>query len=296
MLESLVARAGESARVADWRAEALRGIAGETASLPSVGAAVLHAASGAQPADWAWVCIATPIHLRAGMSNVTLPQDGILAMAPGEAEALATDFNRVFGGADLQLSVSRSGELLYLSREPLQVATHDPEVVAGRDVFDFQPAGPAGPRLRRLMSEMEMWLFDHAVNRFRAAGAVPPITGLWLWGGGAAGEPGPSVRGWTAGRDPLFAAFGSETGFPREAGPGVVVCGELPGSTEWPQVEERWLAPAASALRSGRIERLDLSAGRRRFSIPSGPRWRFWRRTRPWWESFEANDREPDGI
>ena len=31
------------------------------------------------------------------------------------------------------------------------------------------PRGPDAVRVRRLMSEMEMWLFDHAVNESRRA-------------------------------------------------------------------------------------------------------------------------------
>jgi len=49
------------------------------------------------------------------------------------------------------------------------------------------------------------------------------------------------------------------------------------------------LAPAAVALHAGRISRLDLSAGGRRFSVGRGPNLRFWRRPRPWWESFDVD-------
>ncbi|MDP8986627.1 MAG: hypothetical protein M3N97_16610, partial [Pseudomonadota bacterium] len=96
----------------------------------------------------------------------------------------------------------------------------------------------------------------------------------------------PTVQGWTAGRDPLFAAFGEATQFPAAAGPGVAVCIDQPGSAGWADVEQRWLVPAVAALKSGRIRRLDLSAGDRRFSVGRGPNLLFWRRPRPWWESF----------
>jgi hypothetical protein len=54
------------------------------------------------------------------------------------------------------------------------------------------------------------------------------------------------------------------------------------------EVEQRWLAPTVAALKSGRIKRLELSTADRRISVAAGPTLRFWRRPRPWWESFEV--------
>jgi len=168
MLERLVARAGDPSRVENWRTEAFRVIAPSAQRLPSIAAAIAaEVGSGADPA--AWACIATPVHLSAGMRSVTMAADGILNLAPGEAAALSADFNRVFGGAGVRLSVGRGALLSCLFDDRIEAATRDPEEVAGNDVFGFQPTGPDGARLRRLMSEMEMWLFDHAVNRARSS-------------------------------------------------------------------------------------------------------------------------------
>jgi hypothetical protein len=285
MLERLVARAGDPSRIEDWRLEAFRVIAPGAQRLPSIAAAIVpEVGSGADPA--AWVCIATPVYLSAGMRSVTMAADGILNLAPGEAAALSADFNRVFAGAGVRLLAGRGALLSCLFDDRIEAVTRDPEEVAGNDVFGFQPTGPDGARLRRLMSEMEMWLFDHPVNRARSSQERQPVTGLWLWGGGPTGEILPPVRGWCAGQDPFFAAFGSEHEYPRAAGGGVVVCAEQPGSNEWLDVERRWLVPAAAALGSGRLKRLDLSAADRRFSVGKGPNLRFWRRPRPWWESY----------
>jgi hypothetical protein len=283
MVERLIARAGEPSRVEDWRREAFRVIAPDAQHLPSIAAAIVHAL-GPDPA--AWACLATPVKLIAGMRSVTLAADGILSLAQGEAAALSEDFNRVFGGAGVRLSAGRGALLSCLFEDPIDAITRDPEEAAGNDVFDFQPTGPDGARLRRLMSEMEMWLFDHPVNRARAAQERRTVTGLWLWGGGSTGEALPPVRGWCAGQDPFFAAFGNEHEYPRGADSGVVVCGEQPGSDEWLALERRWLVPAVAELRSGRLQRLELSAADRRFSVGRGPNLRFWRRPRPWWESY----------
>ncbi len=294
LLEQMVVRATTAVQVADWRADAFHALAPEGTPKPPIGAAALLAAPSAGAG--AWVCVATPIFMSAGMSSVTLPADGVLNLGPSEADTLAADFNRVFGGIGMRLTVGRAAVLLCVFDETLEVETHDPESAAGHDLFGFQPAGIDGPRLRRLMSEIEMWLFDHEVNRARVANARPPVTGLWLWGGGEASAAVPIVCGWAAGHDPFFSAFGSEKQLPREAGAGVVVCAEQPGSEAWADVEQRWLAPAVAGLRSGRLTRLDLSAAGRRFSVGRGPHLRFWRRSQPWWKSFGVAGGESNGI
>ena len=71
MLERLVARAGDPSRVEDWRTEAFRVIAPGVQRLPSIAATIVpEAGSGAESA--AWACIATPVHLSAGMRSVQL--------------------------------------------------------------------------------------------------------------------------------------------------------------------------------------------------------------------------------
>jgi hypothetical protein len=157
--------------------------------------------------------------------------------------------------------------------------------VLDRHIADYLPAGADAPRLRRLMSEIEMWLFEHAVNRTRLAHAVPAVNGLWLWGGGPALTSLPAVEGWTEGDDVFFKAF---AGLPLSAGAasGVAVIAALPGTPQWHDTGSRRLERSLADLRSGRISRIDLSAGSRVFSV--GPHWRrrFWRRARPWWESL----------
>jgi hypothetical protein len=144
------------------------------------------------------------------------------------------------------------------------------------------------------MSEIEMWLFEHAVNQTRIAVSAPPINGLWLWGAGPTLATLPPVAGWTAGEDPLFEGLGArpdpferkDEGRSAGADSGVVVIAAEPGTSAWRDMESRWLGGSAADLRSGRISRLDLSAGKRCFSVSGRWDWRPWRRPRPWWESF----------
>lgn len=283
LLERLIARADAWKPVADWRADAFRVIAPEAVGMPAVAAAALYADHGAVSA--AWVCAATPVHYEAQMSSVRLPADGVLSMTPAAAENLAADFNRVWRGSGTRMIAGRSAQLLCVFDRVLEVATHDPMSVLDRRIEEFLPSGEDAARLHRLISETEMWLFDHEENRARVARGLPAINGLWFWGGGAPLAALPQTPGWAAGDDLFFDAFHRPS---REESPnGVIVAGCVPGSDEWRAVESRWLRPAAAKLRARRLSQLQISAADRCFTLTPGGVRRFWRRTKPWWESFE---------
>jgi hypothetical protein len=282
LLEQLLVRADSCTKVADWHADAFQIIAPPAAPMPGVAAAALFADQGI--VEGASVLMATPVHYLAEMNNVRLPADGILSLHPAEAETLAGDFNRVWHDAGIRLLSGRGAALYCVADQPLQAATHDPEDILDRHIDSHLPAGPAAPRLRRLMSEIEMWLFDHAVNRRRSAEAEPTLSGLWLWGCGSVAASLPPLVGWMAGSEPYFGAFGLRG--QRGTDPGVVVIAAEPGAAEWGEIESRWLEPSLADLRAGRIAHIMLSAGNRRFSISRRGNRRFWRRSRPWWEFF----------
>src|SRR6202011_4962555 len=159
LLERLLARADSSTAVTDWRADAFRLIAPAMTSMPGVGAAALCADLGA--VDAGSVFLATPVHYVAEMSNVRLPADCILSLRQLEADGLSADFNRVWNDAGIRLLAGRRADLYCAVDDALDATTHDPEETLDQRIENHLPAGAAAPRLRRLMSEIEMWLFDH---------------------------------------------------------------------------------------------------------------------------------------
>jgi hypothetical protein len=136
------------------------------------------------------------------------------------------------------------------------------------------------------MSEIEMWLHEHALNAQRTARGELPISGLWLWGGGSTLAELAPLPIWIGGRDPLFSAWSTRPVLQASTGSGIVVLDAAPGSAAWPDAEALWLLPALRDLALGQIAALELSAGARRYSLSARWRWRWWRRSRPWWESF----------
>ncbi len=297
-LERLIARA-HRASVGSWRTEAFRTIARARADPPAIAAAQLRARGAAARAEWA--AVATPVHLVAGMSNVQLPADGILDIGAAEADDLAQDFNRSFGGGGAHLVRGPGSALLCVFDQPLAVDTAPPEEVLGKDVWAHQPRGADSAALRRLGTEIEMWLFGHAVNAARGARGVPVISALWLWGGGPGNAPVPCIEGRAAGDDALFSAIERQSQYPGAAGAGpprsgVVVLADWPGTAAWRESEQRWLDPALCDLKAGGLQGIEISAAATSFSLNARSLRRFWRRTRPWWEAFGLDAMAAEGA
>lgn len=273
LLERLLARADGFSPVTDWRAEA--------AALDqpfAAGPLALCAAHGT--VSGAWACLATPVHYTAEMSSVRLARDGILRLGESTAAALATDFNRVWHDSGVSMRVGRFAELFCIFDAPLQVSTCDPEAVLDRHIEDFLPAGADAKRLRRLMSETEMWLFEHAATREASLRGGATVNGLWLWGGGAirTSPQLPDLK--SAGEDVLFNYFHADVSS------GGIVAAPAPDSREWAAAESQWLEPAIAALKSGRLSRLLLSGADRCFTLRAASLRRFWRRDRSWGVHF----------
>ncbi len=282
LLEQLLARADDQVSATDWRADGYRVIAPQEVSMPAVAAAALCSDRGA--VDGAWVCAATPVHYVAEMTSVRLPLDGMLSLTPADAETLTTDFNRVWQGSGIRMMASRSAQLFCIFDRALAVATRDPQDALGRHIEEFLPTGTDSSRLRQLISETEMWLFEHEANGARQKLHVPVINGLWFWGGGAPLASLPNVQGWTAGDDLFFSAFRASR--IEEFDSAVVAVGRVAGSEDWPDVETRWLRPAIDKLRAGRLSQLQICAEDRCFTVTARGLRRFWRKRKPWWESF----------
>ncbi len=263
------------------------------------------AAAAAEPPPGATLWLAEPLHLTEGIGRLHLERRGRLRLSAAQCGRLAADFNALYAGSEWALAPLPDGTLLLGAPAAGAVESCDPARVPAQALEECLARGPGAAPLRRLGAELEMWLHAHPLNAERVERGEPPVSQLWIWGGGAAAaapQPGPVATGAVSGTEAYLAglarlgaaahgASAPEWPYGPAAAPGralhVLEVSEAlrraPGADlheALAELDRRWIAPAVAALAAGRLERLWLLANGRAWALRPRDRWRFWRRAR----------------
>ncbi len=297
-LDWLLRFAGGVDRIRHWRSwlSTELGAAGLT-QMPVAHVCALGVLPGAAAAT-AW--LATPVHLEARLDHVRLADRGLLRLSAGERGAWILEFARAFGP---EYALHDAGERTFLLSGPAatQVASVDPARLLDADIGQALPSVPAAGELRRLGTEIEMWLHGAAVNSARERARQRRVSALWLWGGGV-GDPDTRPTASTAaevkvyGGDlflmslartlslPVSSSPASFAALDRNATRSIVELAPMTGAVteSLAALDVTWFSAARDALRSGALDAVDLIANDRWFRIAARPAWRIWRRRSPW--------------
>ncbi|MBC8025138.1 MAG: hypothetical protein H7Y89_04035 [Steroidobacteraceae bacterium] len=277
-------------RIPDWRTWLASELGYKTGS-------VISFAGFAGPRG-AW--FATPVHLLAALDHVRMDARGLLTLGAEEREAWCAAFARTFGPQYVLHDDGLRGFFL-TGLGPADVRTTDPARLLGADIATALPRGASAGELRRLSTEIEMWLHSEPLNVARTQRGRRPVSALWLWGGGgahgidAAERPARDIA--FIGGDPFLAALARDAGRPmrpvsqdgselgdRGALPVHVVVVLAPMSGEprmsLADADRIWLGGARRVLERG--ARVDIVANDWVVRIEGRASWRFWRRRVPW--------------
>jgi hypothetical protein len=298
-LELLMARAGRREK-RDWR-EWICGVAGFQHA-PAV-APVSRCADQLPRAGQWW--LASPVHLEAGLDHVRLARQ--LTLAPDEWLELEAAIPRVLDPV-LGYEGSSGANAYLLAPREIQARTVDPARAVGSDVHAFLPAGRDAALLKRVMTELQMWLHSHPLNMRREQRGLLPVNALWIWGGGTL----PERVAAEVSRTELPALFSDDafaTGLWRLAGgspralpaeldraamlraPSSIVAVTLrqrAGDSDGERMrvlDQAWIVPALALLRSRDISRLRMHFNDSSFTVTPFDLLRVWRRRRPWLEA-----------
>jgi hypothetical protein len=269
-------------------------------------AAVTRLADGGE-LDSAWWLRADPVHLRPDWRGIFLADARVLAIEPAEAQALAAAFNQTFAEDRLHLDALRPNRwYLRLTADP-GIRTHPLLKAIGRDIHPLLPHGPNRSRWHPLLTEAQMLLHGHPVNRAREERQQPLINGLWLWGGGIAPTGAKSPAAGLYGNDPLLR------GLARLANVAIAPVSEHAGDwldsaegetdslvvletmrydptdgdpASWAdhlaELEYHWFRFCRRWLQTGKLTVLHLYPGNGRvYTLTGAARWRFWRSAKP---------------
>lgn len=277
----------------------LAAAAGMTSPLPA--AALRRLALRGESDEDAWLCL-DPIRLRFAERSMIVDDPRSLQLSTEESAALAASLASVFASLGHIDVLSPGMWNLRLSAEapafaPLSEA-------AGRSAAPL-PGGAAYAPWRQALSEAQILLHDHPLNKAREADGKPAVNSLWPWGGGRLPAPGDSRNDALWSGDPVAAGVARLLGIAHADLPAAFAAStarhplaihdamESPArgadAIAWRDAleafEAGWLAPALAALRSGRLDGLCLLApgelGSAELRIDRRDLWKFWRKPRP---------------
>ena len=229
----------------------------------------LARATGIDSGGGYWLC-AEPARFSVGQSDVRLA--GLVDdLEPADAQSLLAVLNTHFAADRIRFLAPTPSHWFACAERTPRISTRPPEAALGAPLFEFLPTGPDGGRWRRWQNELQMLLFEHAVNRKREASGRAPVNSVWLWGGGTLAQASaPSGRIFANGG--LVYALGQSAGW--SPAPLPTTFEYLPGSTPrvvWLEsveadaagaqlsaLERAWIAPAERALHAGLLSEIEL--------------------------------------
>ncbi len=245
----------------------------------------LARAAGIDPGGAYWLC-AEPSRFIVGQSDVRL--GGLIRdLDAADANELVAMLNAHFAG-DRIAFVAPTPARWFARAEPApRLRTRPPEAAFGAPLTGYLAAGPDGARWRGWQNELQMLLFEHAVNRRRETNGRASVDSVWFWGGGTRAEP-TAVATRIFATDGLVCALGRSAGI--EPAPLPATFEALPtaparlawlgaldadsADAQLSALDSAWCAPAERALRAGRIGEVELLLGGRALTLG-------WRVSRP---------------
>lgn len=254
---------------------------------------------------------ADPLHVQAGTHHHILFDQARLDLDREESAALVASLNEALQPEQMRLMALTPGRWYLELPAPLSILTLPLSTGLAMGAPPWSPTGPDAPRLKRLLTEIQMLLHEHPINQTRERLGQLPVNSLWLWG------EGPLPDGWQrsfaaiVGSAPLAQGLARAVGLPvlstwdeclldghSDGGSGALLwlIEDLLRPALWQDPEawltaltalEQRLTPLLAALQRGRLDRLTLlTLNGAAYRLA---RWRSrlpWPRSRPFMQSI----------
>ncbi|HSN80669.1 MAG TPA: phosphoglycerate mutase [Rhodoferax sp.] len=136
--------------------------------------------------EWAFV---TLCHWQASMHEVTLRQLPMQDLGAAESDAFLNAMQPFFAQDGITLYPDEPGRWLAQGDVFKGLRSASPDRVLGRNLAPWMPTAAQAASLIRLMSEMQMLLYTHALNDAREARGALTVNAIWISGTGALADP-----------------------------------------------------------------------------------------------------------
>jgi hypothetical protein len=155
---------------------------------PSSGLAALRAWGDAGQKPKGWVCGADPVFLQSQLDRLFLrsPASGELSVSELSAFVAALE-KSLPSSVEPQFRVLGENSYFFAD-EPIVTADLPANVLNGLVPPRYMPRGANAAGHNRLVSEVQMALYENAPNLARIAAGKEAVNSLWFWGGGQVPE------------------------------------------------------------------------------------------------------------
>lgn len=125
---------------------------------------------------------ASPVCLQMGMNSMTMTDGAAIQIGVGEAQSLCDGLNE-FYQREFYFEPIRADLWRFRLPEPPQWQSPMLFDMCGYQIGDLseQAQGSRRNEWLQLHTEIQMWLYDHPLNKVRQKNGYPPINGVWLW-------------------------------------------------------------------------------------------------------------------
>jgi len=102
-----------------------------------------------------------------------------------EAKVLVEDLGRAIGSEEFRFFPGVSyRHIMIWNGGTAEMVTNPPHDILDKEVADYMPEGDGAQRIIKLISDSQIFLKDHPVNRERRNRGLPSANSIWLWGQG----------------------------------------------------------------------------------------------------------------
>lgn len=274
---------------------------GHGSDLPA--AAVMRRARVAAVDQRYWLRL-DPVQLQAGLDGLVLQPRSTLPLSDEEADRFGRLLAEVYDAPGETIEQHGDGGWYLGSERDPQVRTsalRDLPVAGGDSLL---VTGAGARYWQRRLTELQMLLHEHPLNRLREQRGDPVFNSIWAWGGGLFPESVQAPAERLFGTDRTLVGVAAACGHRAESVPeGAAVLLQQGGRSStallvfeqfadahladdpWQWVahlnafESRWAVPLLRALRSGRLAKLDiLPCDSTALAVTPVRAWRLWRR------------------
>jgi hypothetical protein len=153
-----------------------------------------------------WMAAADPVYLETMVNNLRLNAISADDCKRQELGCIYDGLQQALGGRNSAFARIRSCGYLR-GNDEIATAAVSAQIADGVVADEFMPPERTAASYHLLMSEIQMYLHEHDVNKRREAQGKRPINGLWIWGGGVAPEKNARLIPPLFGDDPLFRGY-----------------------------------------------------------------------------------------